>query len=670
MTVDLRILCAAILVAAFASLAPLASPARAAPCSSTWNNALGGAWETPGNWTPSGVPLTTDDVCIEADGTYTVTLGGPQQVASLTIGSTSASGAQTLAVANTVLRADTGITNGVRGVIALDCPGACTAGAPGLDVQTSTLTNAGTINVNPAAAGTGGFAGNLTNSGTINVNGSSLHAAGTGPTTSFLNQGTLAIATGVVFTSAAPGCDATVSVVNGTGGKINATGTGTLAPSNYTQGAGTTTGTAPVTLSCGTLAYTGAGSGRVLVTGPVSLSGASHGGQALTISGASATAATGFTNGGAITLDCGSGGCVTPPAIGVGASTLTNTGSITVTVAASGLGGFAGTVVNSGTLLFNGNARLAPGSGPTTTFTQTAGQTTVGGGATFDLGPSGSAFGMVGGSLNGLGTIAGTVNNSGGLVSPGAILGTLTVTGDYAQGAGASLSVPVDGIAAGQYSKLTVGGKATLQGGLRLIPGTSYVAFAVAGDSIPILTSGGTLGGTFATTTVAPQLAAGRAFGPAYDTAGKRVNAVVSGGTPPVTTGPPGSGPGTTPTASGAAAPKLSKLGLSTKAFKAKQGTTLSVTASKAAALTVVLSQNARGRRVAGHCRLKARKGKRCTLAVRKATLKFKAKKGANRFKLSTKKLRPGRYTATITAQDAAGKASKAVHISFTIKRT
>ena len=39
-----------------------------------WDNALGGAWETPTNWLPPRVPVAGDDVAITLAGDYTVTL--------------------------------------------------------------------------------------------------------------------------------------------------------------------------------------------------------------------------------------------------------------------------------------------------------------------------------------------------------------------------------------------------------------------------------------------------------------------------------------------------------------------------------------------------------------------------------------------------------------------
>src|SRR6185503_8734170 len=60
----------------------------------SWNNALGGSWETPGNWSPPQVPGAADDARITLAGTYSVTLGASTGIRSLTLGA--ASGTQTL----------------------------------------------------------------------------------------------------------------------------------------------------------------------------------------------------------------------------------------------------------------------------------------------------------------------------------------------------------------------------------------------------------------------------------------------------------------------------------------------------------------------------------------------------------------------------------------------
>jgi hypothetical protein len=66
---------------------PVAALAVAtAACTKSWANGNGGAWEDPGNWFPAGVPAVTDVACIDAPGTYEVTLDSTFEVASLVVG--------------------------------------------------------------------------------------------------------------------------------------------------------------------------------------------------------------------------------------------------------------------------------------------------------------------------------------------------------------------------------------------------------------------------------------------------------------------------------------------------------------------------------------------------------------------------------------------------------
>jgi hypothetical protein len=61
-----------------------------------------------------------------------------------------------------------------------------------------------------------------------------------------------------------------------------------------------------------------------------------------------------------------------------------------------------------------------------------------------------------------------------------------------------------------------------------------------------------------------------------------------------------------------------------------------------------------------------ARKGKKCTRLVRRSALTVAGTAGANSV---VKKLRPGRYRATLVATDAAGNRSRTVRRSFRVAR-
>jgi hypothetical protein len=132
------------------------------------------------------------------------------------------------------------------------------------------------------------------------------------------------------------------------------------------------------------------------------------------------------------------------------------------------------------------------------------------------------------GKLSGAGTLQGSVDNSGGTVAPGASPGTLTLSGNYIQGAGGTLAIEVEGTGAGQFDRLAVGGNAALGGTLSLQPSAGYVAAAATGDDVGFLTYGGTRTGQFASTSVSLPPECQDAFGTAYNDGAKKVSFVVS----------------------------------------------------------------------------------------------------------------------------------------------
>ena len=111
---------------------------------------------------------------------------------------------------------------------------------------------------------------------------------------------------------------------------------------------------------------------------------------------------------------------------------------------------------------------------------------------------------LQGGTLGGRRVVTGGVNNTGGIVRPGASAGILTFANSYVQGAGGALNIELGGLtpgnAVGNYDQLNVTGApgtAFLGGTLNVNP----IGFAPgAGNSFTIVTSTGALTGTFATT--------------------------------------------------------------------------------------------------------------------------------------------------------------------------
>ena len=175
------------------------------------------------------------------------------------------------------------------------------------------------------------------------------------------------------------------------------------------------------------------------------------------------------------------------------AASLTNSG--TINLAGSGTNqaalALSGSAANSGNVNIGGAANVIL-SGPNS-YTQTAGTTLVNGML------SATTVALGGGLLDGLGTVAGDLNNTGGtiLVASGNNTGNLTISGDYLEGVGGVLEMVVKGTAAGQYSTLAINnGSANLQGGTLQIDVTNFTLDA--GQTYDLVTfASGQLTGTF-----------------------------------------------------------------------------------------------------------------------------------------------------------------------------
>ena len=107
------------------------------------------------------------------------------------------------------------------------------------------------------------------------------------------------------------------------------------------------------------------------------------------------------------------------------------------------------------------------------------------------------------GTISGVGTVGGDLDNSGATVAPGNSSGVLAVDGNYTQGSGGTLAMEIEGLAGpgeGGHDQLAVAGTASLDGTLDVTPVGGYADPTVRGnsDSFTLLTSTG-LSGTFAT---------------------------------------------------------------------------------------------------------------------------------------------------------------------------
>ncbi len=188
-------------------------------------------------------------------------------------------------------------------------------------------------------------------------------------------------------------------------------------------------------------------------------------------------------NTGTIQIEQGAGG---PRYLGQ-AITNASTGKIAV---GADTGGFFLRFANAGTISVAAGKTLSAER-----LTQTAGTLAIDGALT-----NGNPVSLQGGVLRGTGTVtASSIDNVGATVHPGNSPGILTIAGNYTQGAGGALAVDVAGDNPGSgYSRLQVTGNATVDGALDVTNG--FVP--AAGQALKVLTAGGSLGGTFASTAV------------------------------------------------------------------------------------------------------------------------------------------------------------------------
>ncbi|MBI2570077.1 MAG: hypothetical protein HYV63_23995 [Candidatus Schekmanbacteria bacterium] len=139
--------------------------------------------------------------------------------------------------------------------------------------------------------------------------------------------------------------------------------------------------------------------------------------------------------------------------------TLTNAGTLTKSAGS----GTSATTLFVG-LVNTGAVSLDAGVLEVSSYVQTAGQTTLGGGALVTTG----TIDLQGGFLYGSGTITGNVSNSGAVVAPGNPTGALAIDGDFTQAAAGQIIVDVGGTTAGTtYDQITVTGAAALSGTLQ-----------------------------------------------------------------------------------------------------------------------------------------------------------------------------------------------------------
>jgi outer membrane autotransporter protein len=158
----------------------------------------------------------------------------------------------------------------------------------------------------------------------------------------------------------------------------------------------------------------------------------------------------------------------------------------------------SGVVQDGGIMGGTGGSLIKVGTGTLTlsganTYT---GTTTVNGGSLIVDGSIESAQTFVnpGGLLGGRGSLGGSLVNSA-IVSPGDFPGRLTVSGTYTQNGNGTLRIEVAGLAPNQHDLLAIGGHASLNGTLQLIPLGGFKL--QVGDKATFLTANGGVSGTF-----------------------------------------------------------------------------------------------------------------------------------------------------------------------------
>ena len=114
-------------------------------------------------------------------------------------------------------------------------------------------------------------------------------------------------------------------------------------------------------------------------------------------------------------------------------------------------------------------------------------------------------------------------------------------------------------------------------------------------------------------------------------------------------------------------APALAGVKLAATRFKRSAGTRLDFALSAAATVKVTLTGARKGRRTGGRCSTTAKRGKRCTIKLKRVTLSFTGRSGANRVAFG-RGLKRGSYKATVVATDGEGRSSASVVFRFVVR--
>lgn len=347
------------LLAALGVYGPGTGSAAAAGCENSWASSAGGSWFDAAGWSRDKVPEPGEGVCIEAPGTYTVSVpAATASIGSLTLDS--ASGTATLALAgdcagSAVLSTASGLLVGPGGSVRMGGDG-CSEDAA---IEGPVL-NVGRIVTLTGGGGERRLRGDVTNDGTVAIDADTeLGEVGT----TFENAGRLELRQMLHVSEHTD--------VRNESGAIVAAGAGELLQSGgkFFEGAGAISGLQPVVLDGSDLIYVGDGQGGIVVRGDSAISATPHRGrfifpgrsQTLQLQGtcsepASITAPP-FTNRGTIALEAGCSAVT----LGLGGGTIENRG--TIDAAGAGPLSLEGRLANASTVAVAAGATLDVASG-------------------------------------------------------------------------------------------------------------------------------------------------------------------------------------------------------------------------------------------------------------------------------------------------------------------
>jgi hypothetical protein len=243
-------------------------------CTDNWNGG-NGSWTDAGDWSTGSVPAGTDNACISAPGTYTVTLEGVVTVGSVTVGG-GATGIQTLVIdsnpgVGSVLEFLNNSEIQANGAIDLDSGATSSTAASTVGSYTgATLVNDGTLDDN-------GYTDQFNCEVTNDADGSMTLAAATSPVGSFTfaNSGSFTVSAGAELEGS--GLAFTQS-----GGTFDNAGTAQFSGAPFNQSGGADTGN-PILIDGGETFNDSAGTGSFQMEALVTIDGTIPTGQTVTL---------------------------------------------------------------------------------------------------------------------------------------------------------------------------------------------------------------------------------------------------------------------------------------------------------------------------------------------------------------------------------------------------